>query len=185
VVLDRDVRVGPGAIVVCDARVGAGSAIGPGCVVGAEGFGLDAAAGDLAPEALPHVGSVAIGRRVTLAALVVVARGTLGATAIGDGTQIDAHVQVGHNVRIGRGCVLCAQVGIGGSTRVGDGVWIGGQAGIADHCLVGDGARIAAQSGVIGDVPAGAVWGGTPAVPHAAWMRGAAAARRLARGRKG
>ncbi|MBI5490184.1 MAG: UDP-3-O-(3-hydroxymyristoyl)glucosamine N-acyltransferase [Deltaproteobacteria bacterium] len=176
--------IGPGAVVLHDVRIGARVSIGPGCVVGADGFGLDATHGDLAPLPLPHVGSVELGDDVSLGALVVVARGTLGPTAIGAGTRIDAHVQVGHNVRIGRGCVICAQVGIGGSTRIGDGVWIGGQAGIADHCRIGARAKLAAQSGVIGDVPADAVFGGTPAVPHATWMRGAAALARLARGGK-
>jgi len=183
--LAAGVRVGAGALVLHDVTVAEGASIGPGCVVGAEGFGLDAVHGDLSPAALPHVGTVELGPRVALGALVVVARGTLGPTVIGEGTRVDAHVQVGHNVRIGRGCVISAQVGFGGSTRVGDGVWIGGQAGIADHCRIGDRARLAAQSGVIGDVPADAIWGGTPAVAHARWMRGAATLLRLARGGKG
>jgi UDP-3-O-[3-hydroxymyristoyl] glucosamine N-acyltransferase len=182
--LGAGVRVGPGAVVLHDVTVGPGAVIGPGCVVGAEGFGLDAVHGELAPEPLPHVGRVALGARVRLGANVVVARATLGTTVLGDDSQLDALVQIGHNARIGRGCVICAQVGIGGSTVVGDGVWIGGQAGIADHCRIGRGARLAAQSGVIGDVPADETWGGTPAVPHPQWMRGAAMLARLARGRE-
>jgi len=182
--LGAGVRVGPGAAVLHDVTVGPGASIGPGCVVGADGFGLDAVPGDLTPEPLPHVGRVVLGARVRLGANVVVARGTLGATVVGDDSQLDALVQIGHNVRIGRGCVICAQVGIGGSSVVGEGVWIGGQAGIADHCRVGDHAQLAAQSGVIGDVPANETWGGTPAVPHPQWMRGAAALARLARGRE-
>jgi UDP-3-O-[3-hydroxymyristoyl] glucosamine N-acyltransferase len=51
---------------------------------------------------------------------------------------------------------------------------VGGQVGIADHVTVGDDARIAAKSGVIGDVPAGAVYGGYPAVPRLRWLRGLA-----------
>jgi len=39
---------------------------------------------------------------------------------------------------------------------------------------VGDGARIAAKSGVIGDVPAGAVVAGYPAVPRHRFFRGLA-----------
>ncbi|MBN1771529.1 MAG: UDP-3-O-(3-hydroxymyristoyl)glucosamine N-acyltransferase [Deltaproteobacteria bacterium] len=182
--LGDGVHVGAGAAVLHDVTIGPHATLGPGCVVGADGFGLDAAPGELSPEPLPHVGRVVLGARVRLGANVVVARGTLGATSIGDDSQLDALVQIGHNVRIGRGCVICAQVGIGGSSVVGDGVWIGGQAGIADHCRVGDRARLAAQSGVIGDVPADETWGGTPAVPHPQWMRGAAVLARLARGRE-
>lgn len=53
-----------------------------------------------------------------------------------------------------------------------DDVWIGGQAGIADHCRVRRGARIAAKAGVIGDIDAGAVVAGYPAVARARWLRG-------------
>ncbi len=173
-VVGAGVEIGPNATILHDVRIGEGVSIGPSCVIGADGFGIDAAPGEVDPEPIQHVGSVEIGRRASLGALVVVARGTLGATRIGDHARIDAHVQVGHNVRIGDGCIVCAQVGIGGSASIGDGVWIGGQAGIADHCRIGNHARIAAQSGVIGDVPPGATYGGTPAVEHSEWMRGAA-----------
>jgi len=36
---------------------------------------------------------------------------------------------------------------------------------------VGPGARLAAKAGVIGDVPAGATFGGYPAVDKARWLR--------------
>jgi UDP-3-O-[3-hydroxymyristoyl] glucosamine N-acyltransferase len=58
---------------------------------------------------------------------------------------------------------------------IGRGVLVGGQAGVADHVRVGDGARIAAKSGVIGDVPAGAIVAGYPAVARGRWLRAFAA----------
>jgi hypothetical protein len=74
-----------------------------------------------------------------------------------------------------------AQVSHAGSVQLGRGVRVGGQAGFADHVKVGDGAQIAAQSGVIGDVPAGSVVAGYPAVERWRWLR--ATARALREGR--
>jgi UDP-3-O-[3-hydroxymyristoyl] glucosamine N-acyltransferase len=78
---------------------------------------------------------------------------------------------VGHNGDVGEGSFLAAQCGLAGSVTLGRGVLVGGQAGFADHVTVGDGARVAGKSGVIGDVPAGAVVAGYPAVPRARWLR--------------
>ena len=50
------------------------------------------------------------------------------------------------------------------------------QVGIADHVTVGEGARVAAKSGVIGDVPAGTVVAGYPAVARVRWLRALARA---------
>jgi UDP-3-O-[3-hydroxymyristoyl] glucosamine N-acyltransferase len=61
-------------------------------------------------------------------------------------------------------------------------VRIGGQAGIADHVRVGNGVQIAAKSGVIGDVGAGTIVAGYPAVDRHRWLRGMA--RLLRRGDK-
>ena len=48
---------------------------------------------------------------------------------------------------------------------------MGGQVGIAGHVRIGNGARLAAQSGVMTDVPAGATYGGAPAMPARDWHR--------------
>ncbi len=45
----------------------------------------------------------------------------------------------------------------------------------------GSGARLTAQSGVMSDIPAGASYGGSPAVPVKDWHRQTIAIARLAR----
>jgi len=58
-------------------------------------------------------------------------------------------------------------------------VMMGGQAGSAGHLSIGAGAQIAAKTGLHQDVPAGAVFGGYPAVEVRLWRRSTSALARL------
>ncbi|MBK8217302.1 MAG: hypothetical protein IPK71_26550 [Myxococcales bacterium] len=172
--------VDPTAIVHPRVRLGKRVRIGAYAVLGAPGFGF--VAGERGLEHLPQLGGVVVEDDVWIASHVTIDAGTLGPTHVGAGTKIDAHVHVGHNVRIGRSCVLCAQVGLAGSVELGDGVVLGGQVGVADHVRIGAMAKVAAKSGVTSHVPAGAVVAGYPAVPRVTWLRGLAASYRSATG---
>ena len=48
---------------------------------------------------------------------------------------------------------------------------LGARVGVNNHVTIGEGAQIAATRACIGDVPAGARWGGTPAKPVKEWFR--------------
>jgi len=78
--------------------------------------------------------------------------------------------------------VIVAQAGVAGSSEIGDFARIGGQAAIGGHLTIGEGAGVAAKSGVMRDVPAGAKWGGSPAVPQREFLRQGAILRRLTTG---
>ena len=175
-------RIGPRAVICAETIIGQRVRIGPGAVIGHEGFGF--IPGDELPRKVRQVGRVIIEDDVEIGANSCVDRGTLGVTRIGRGTKIDNLVQVGHNGQIGRNVLIAGQAGLAGSVHIGDGALIGGNAGLADHVHVGEGARIAAKSGVIGDVPAGAVFAGYPAMERGRWLRTIAAAARRADGEK-
>lgn len=178
-------RVGAGSVVHPTAILHVGVVLGervriePYAVIGGAGFGW-VEGPDGRARAVPHLGGVTIGDDAFVGSHSTVHAGVLAPTQLGARTRLDAHVHVGHNCEIGDDSFLAAQVGLAGSVIIGRCVLVGGQAGIADHVHVGDGARIAAKSGVIGNVPAGATFGGYPAVSRMRWLRGVAALERFA-----
>jgi UDP-3-O-[3-hydroxymyristoyl] glucosamine N-acyltransferase len=165
--------IAPTAVLGPRVLLGARVTIGAGAVIGHPGFGW-AAGPDGAMRAVPQLGGVVIEDDVAIGPLCTVDAGTLAPTRVRRGAKLDAHVHVGHNCDVGEGAIIAAQSGLAGSVTLGKGVLVGGQAGLADHVTVGDGARIAAKSGVIGDVPAGAVVAGYPAVARGLWLRATA-----------
>ena len=166
--IGRHARIGPHAVIGC-ALIGDRVRILAGAVIGEAGFGV-AGSREGALD-MPQLGRVILQDGVTVGANSCIDRGAYADTVVGENTKIDNLVQVAHNVVIGRSCVLAAHTGISGSVTVGDGVMFGGRAGIADHVHIGSGAKIAAASGVMKDVPAGEVWGGSPARSLRKWMR--------------
>ncbi len=201
VVVGADVEIGPRVRVGAMTSIGGGVRIGPDCRIGAqvtlshcilgarvalfpgvrigqEGFGFATTKAGFV--SVPQLGRVLVGDDVEIGANTTIDRGSAQDTVIGDGCRIDNLVQVGHNVRLGRCCVLVSQVGISGSTVFDDFVVVAGQAGFAGHLHIGKGARLGGQAGVMADVPAGAEFVGSPAMPVRAFFRQVATLRRLA-----
>lgn len=169
-----------GVVLGAQCRVGANSTLSH-CVlgdrvilhrgvhIGQDGFGF--AGSKRGVIKVPQLGRVLIENDVEIGSGACIDRGAGPDTLIGMGSKIDNLVQIGHNVQIGRFVMIAAQTGIAGSTTVGDGAMLGGQVGLSGHLTVNAGARIAAQSGVMTDIPPGATYGGSPAMPARDWHR--------------
>ncbi|PHQ80884.1 MAG: UDP-3-O-(3-hydroxymyristoyl)glucosamine N-acyltransferase [Phycisphaera sp.] len=180
VTIGEHTRIDAGAVISFGTTIGARCRVGANSVIGGEGFGYISDKETGKHTRLPHIGIVVIEDDVEIGAATGIDRAKFGITRIGQGTKIDNLVQVGHNVSIGKNCILCGLVGVAGSAIIEDGVVIGGQSGIADNITLGKGAHFAARSGVMGDVPPGAIYVGSPAKEHRQAFREFAALRRLA-----
>ena len=179
--IGRDCHISANVSISCSI-IGDSVIVHQGAAIGQDGFGF--AMGPQGHLKVPQIGRTIIQDDVEIGANTTIDRGALKDTIIGEGTRIDNLVQIGHNVIIGRHCIIVSQVGISGSTELGDFVIFGGQGGCVGHIKIGTGAKIAANGKIINDVAAGAVIGGSPAVPLLQWKREVIALRRLAARKK-
>jgi UDP-3-O-[3-hydroxymyristoyl] glucosamine N-acyltransferase len=128
---------------------------------------------------MPQTGRVVLEDAVEVGCGSMVDRPAVGETRLGEGSKIDNLVHVGHGVQLGRGCALAAQVGIAGGAVLGNGVILAGQVGVANRARIGDRAIASSKSGIHGEVAAGEVVSGYPAIPNRLWLRCSAAFNRL------
>ena len=183
VVLYDDVQIGEGCELHAGAVLHPGSRLGPGCVVhsnavvGSEGFGFVPTASGW--RKMPQTGQVILEAGVEVGCSSTIDRPSVGETRIGAGTKIDNLVHIGHGVTTGQGCALAAQVGIAGRARLGNGVILAGQVGLANKAVMGDRSIASSKSGIHGEVAAGEVVSGYPAIPNRLWLRCSAAFNKL------
>ncbi len=175
VVVYADVEIGQGCEIHAGAVLHPGSRLGSGCVVhsnaviGSEGFGFVPTATGW--RKMPQTGQVVLEDGVEVGCGSTIDRPSVGETRIGAGTKIDNLVHIGHGVITGKGCALAAQVGIAGGARLGNGVILAGQVGLANKAVMGDRSIASSKSGIHGEVAAGEVVSGYPAIPNRLWLR--------------
>jgi UDP-3-O-[3-hydroxymyristoyl] glucosamine N-acyltransferase len=161
-----------------DCRIGNRVLLQNGVVVGTDGFGF-------ARDAQGHwhkilqVGKVIVEDDVEIQANSAVDRGAVSDTRIGRGTKIDNLVQVGHACTVGEDTILCGQVGLAGTTHIGNKCILAGQSASAGHLTIHDGAILTAQSAVNSDIPAGAIYSGSPGFDNKDWRKSVAVFNRL------
>ena len=169
-VIGENCLIYPGVVIREECVIGNRVIVQPNAVIGSDGFGY-AVDREGRRHKIPQIGKVIIHDDVEIGAGATIDRATFGETVVGRGTKIDNLVQIAHNVRIGEDCVIVAQAGISGSSRLGHRVILAGQAGVVGHIEIGNDSIIGAQSGVAQSLPEKSRVTGSPAVPHALWLR--------------
>ncbi len=124
-------------------------------------------------------GRVVIEDHVDIGPCCTISKGVSGDTIIGEGSKLDAQVQIAHGVVVGKNCLFAAQVGIAGKTVIGDNVILYGQVGVIQNLHIGDNVTVLGQSGVGKDLEAGKTYLGAPAIEARQQARALAALRQL------
>ncbi len=161
-------EIGDGCVIHEHVKVYAGVRLEPGCTVrefcsiGGAGFGI-VKNDDGLNVTMPHIGTVTIGKGVTIFPFSNVDRPTMGETFIGTHAMIDHYCHIGHNTTVGRNAIITAQTVLAGGSSVGDESFIGVNTIIKDKVKVGSRVMTGMGAVVTKDIPDGETWVGNPA----------------------
>lgn len=97
-----------------------------------------------------HSGGVRIGDKVEIRSFVTIDRATIDGnyTEIGEGTKLDHHCHIAHNVKIGKwntlanGCIIEGSCEVGDYNTFGAGVIMQRKTKIGNNCTIGSGSVI-------------------------------------------
>jgi UDP-3-O-[3-hydroxymyristoyl] glucosamine N-acyltransferase len=159
VIIENGAQIGDDCVVHANAvigyncRLGNQVDIGPGTVIGSEGYGFGQDQ-KFQSYRIPQTGIVIIGDRVRLGANNCVDRASYGETKIGAGTKTDNLCHFAHGVEIGENCLLTSMFCIAGSSKVGNRVVASGQVGVIDHMNICDDVWLLHRAGVVKDIEA-------------------------------
>jgi len=163
--LAGDVEVGAYSIVRARVRIGAGSVVGPHCVIeGRTTIGRDNRISQFnaiggVPQDKKYDGedtTLEIGDRNTIREFCSIHVGAVqdaGVTRIGDDNWIMNHVHIAHDCQVGDQTIIAGYSGLAGHVQLGDWAIVGGQSGLLQFVRVGAHAMIGFQSHVSQDVP--------------------------------
>ena len=146
VTLDEGVRLVSHISVAGITRIGAGTVVHPGAMLGGEG--------QIRNNSFTE-GRLEIGAGCVLREMVSMNVGSQkggGVTSVGRNGYFMANAHVGHDCHVGDDVTFANSVALGGHSVIGDGVTFGGLSAVQQFCRVGKGAMIGGLTGVNRDV---------------------------------
>jgi UDP-3-O-[3-hydroxymyristoyl] glucosamine N-acyltransferase len=162
VTIGAGVIIEPTVTILGPARIGAGSIIRAGAVIGSSGFEHKRTRRGIL--SVVHDGEVTVGERVEIGALTSVAQGfARRPTRIGTESKIDSLVLIAHGTQLGERVFVAGRTVVAGSCTIEDDVWIGPGATIIDQVRIGARSRVGLGSVVLRDVAPDAKVLGNPA----------------------
>ena len=154
--------VGPHVVIDGDVSIGAGTTIGPACMIhGPAVIGEDnvfhgqSSIGGASQDKKGDGGALRIGDRNNVREFVTLNRATKAAksTVIGSDNWIMAYGHVAHECTVGDRTVIGNLCQLGGHVQLGDGAIMGGGALVHQNCRVGQLAIVGGATAVRQDVP--------------------------------
>ncbi len=162
--------IGPKAVVLAGTTMGEQCRIGPGVVLGYEGFEIRTVGSQFI--CIPHGGGVLLKNCVDVQANACIAKSLFKEpTSLDDDTKVNQLAFVSHGVSIGKRCRIAGSSMVAGSTIVGDDVWVGPGARVSNGLRIGSGAFVSIGSIVTRDVKENQQVSGNFAVDHKEFIR--------------
>ena len=165
--LHETVKVGPGAVVLGEVDIDAGTVLGANAIIGHENANIKIGKDN---KIFPHafvggepqdltynqeVSNLIIGNKNTFREFSTVNTGTKkenNTTAIGNECLLMAYVHIGHDSEISNNVVVANTTNFAGHVKIGNHVTIGGACNFSQFIRVGDGCYVTGESAVNKDV---------------------------------
>ncbi|MEQ8628963.1 hypothetical protein [Ekhidna sp.] len=165
VIIEEGVSVYPGAVILENTHIKAGTVIAPNVTIGFDGTQIRKKEGKV--HRTTHYGGVIIGENVQIGAGSVIARSLFKAkTIIGNCVTMGNMVNIGHNCVIEDEVSILSQAMVCGSSTVRKGARLSPGAIVSNALDVGEGAKVRIGSVAISNITSNADISGNFAVEH-------------------